>query len=831
MTDDAELRARIEAQVAARRAGSSPAKGERADTEQPDEPDAATGERPSGGRLRGPSGLAPTRPWSRTTSPPPPPPETPATARPTGPLRPWLRGTEPVDQPPAPPSGPRSATGLSPARPWQGRAENEPADAPAADTPAPSHPEIVLQSLAAEVARPAEEPVRHRGRSHPVSGQLPARRRRVGRRGAEHETDRMDGPDDVAAPEALPGAPDAAAPAAYVPDAATVTAFVEAAGPVLAAADAQAARDAGADDAEPASKKPPRGRRRRQAAEEPVELAEPVEPGIAEPAAGPSEPEVGRSYPWQERAEPDLDLHGAPTWNPADYADEPVPVDGGPPRRALRWLLARAPEPEAAAPVEATEPVEPLEPGRVPEVHADPAPPAQAAAPDPEPEPEPVPEPEPRPEALPPGTDLARRLASAAPAHDAPLPFAPKRPLLARLFGRGVELDEQDDEPYEKFTLPEPDEAFERPWLKPGSTPAPTRAWSSDVGPDPTPPPAPPPTPEPTPQPTPEPMPQPTPEPIPVPTPEPPPLPPTPEPPRAKPGAHRPTPGSRRRPSPGVATPAASDIAATHTPPTPAAAPPLGISGATSSTGSTNSASADRPAAHRAADGISGVSQWGVGTSHKPDIARLLETPDPEPEATEADSEPARPRVSDRARRVLVRVLVVGVIAAIATCLLRVFVVQPFYIPSESMEPTLHGCPGCNEDHVLVDKISYRAHDVRAGDIVVFHRPADAAGIPDKVLIKRVIALPGDVISLKGGKVYVNGLVLDEPYVDKQCGPNATTPLTGTSRWKVPANDVFVMGDNRCHSEDSRMFGPIAKSSIIGRAFAIIWPIGRIRLL
>jgi signal peptidase I len=147
------------------------------------------------------------------------------------------------------------------------------------------------------------------------------------------------------------------------------------------------------------------------------------------------------------------------------------------------------------------------------------------------------------------------------------------------------------------------------------------------------------------------------------------------------------------------------------------------------------------------------------------------------------------------------------------------------------MEPTLHGCAGCTDDHVLVDKISYRAHDVRSGDIVVFHRPANATDIPEKVLIKRVVALPGDVIELKKGRVYVNGLLLDEPYVNKKCGTRPTQPLTATSEWKVPGNDVFVMGDNRCQSEDSRVFGPIAKSSIIGRAFAIIWPWGRIGLL
>jgi signal peptidase I len=240
------------------------------------------------------------------------------------------------------------------------------------------------------------------------------------------------------------------------------------------------------------------------------------------------------------------------------------------------------------------------------------------------------------------------------------------------------------------------------------------------------------------------------------------------------------------------------------------------------------------PGAHRAESGISGASQWGA--SRAPDIAKFLEATDEPPTGTEAEPAPARRglHVSQRMRRGLVRGFVVVLIAAIATLLLRTFVVQPYYIPSESMEPTLHGCAGCNDDHVLVDKISYRAHDVRAGDIVVFDRSAraKALGIKDTVLIKRVIALSGDLVELRKGKVYVNGLVLDEPYVNKACGTNPTNPLVpGHAKWKVPGGDVFVMGDNRCNSEDSRVFGPITKSSIIGRAFAIIWPFGHIKLL
>ncbi len=177
-----------------------------------------------------------------------------------------------------------------------------------------------------------------------------------------------------------------------------------------------------------------------------------------------------------------------------------------------------------------------------------------------------------------------------------------------------------------------------------------------------------------------------------------------------------------------------------------------------------------------------------------------------------------------------IRLLIIVAIAALAAVLLRLFVVQPYYIPSASMEPTLHGCTGCNDDHVLVDKLSYRAHDINARDIVVFARPkGDSAA--ETVLIKRVVGVAGDTVALRDGQVYVNGLRLSEPYINKACGPHPTRSLTGTVKWTVPKGDIFVMGDNRCDSHDSRAFGPIPDSTVVGRAFAIIWPIGRVGLL
>ncbi|MDQ2749229.1 MAG: signal peptidase I [Actinomycetota bacterium] len=182
-----------------------------------------------------------------------------------------------------------------------------------------------------------------------------------------------------------------------------------------------------------------------------------------------------------------------------------------------------------------------------------------------------------------------------------------------------------------------------------------------------------------------------------------------------------------------------------------------------------------------------------------------------------------RRRVSVRA---MIKLLVVLVLAGAIAALLRSYVIAPYYIPSASMEPTLHGCKGCNNDHVLADKLSYKMHDLHRGDVVVFHRPT-AWLVEEKVLIKRVIGLPGDTLTARNGVVYIDGLALAEPYVDKECqsGTSVFTPIT------VPDGQAFVMGDNRCDSSDSRRFGAIADSDVIGRAAVIIWPLGRLHWL
>jgi signal peptidase I len=171
------------------------------------------------------------------------------------------------------------------------------------------------------------------------------------------------------------------------------------------------------------------------------------------------------------------------------------------------------------------------------------------------------------------------------------------------------------------------------------------------------------------------------------------------------------------------------------------------------------------------------------------------------------------------------RLVIVLAAAAAFAFGLRAWVVQPFWIPSQSMEPTLHGCPGCDPDRLLVDKLSYHLHGVRRGDVVVFTRPPTLQST-DADLVKRVIGLPGESVQAVNGTVFVDGHALAEPYVAKAC--DGTSDFGPT---KVPAGEVFVMGDNRCDSSDSRVFGPIATSTIIGRAFVIVWPLPRIHWL
>jgi signal peptidase I len=194
------------------------------------------------------------------------------------------------------------------------------------------------------------------------------------------------------------------------------------------------------------------------------------------------------------------------------------------------------------------------------------------------------------------------------------------------------------------------------------------------------------------------------------------------------------------------------------------------------------------------------------------------------PESTVAEGPPKRSQW-------LRETAIVVVVALVAALLLRAFVVQTFYIPSGSMEPTLQ-----IGDRILVNKLSYHLHGVDRGNIVVFRRPADenCGGQPVADLVKRVIGLPGETISLttKGSKGYVmiNGKRLDETWLpvsdrgETFPGP-AGKPYNLAKPYVIPANQYFVMGDNRTDSCDSRYWGPISRSLIVGKVDLRVWPI------
>jgi signal peptidase I len=219
----------------------------------------------------------------------------------------------------------------------------------------------------------------------------------------------------------------------------------------------------------------------------------------------------------------------------------------------------------------------------------------------------------------------------------------------------------------------------------------------------------------------------------------------------------------------------------------------------------------------------------------------------PEPSGQAAPVVPSR---SKRSRRkadedrptgpmaVLRETVTLVVLAVLLAVIFKTFLVQAFFIPSGSMEPTLD-----ISDRVLVEKLSYRFGEVQPGDIVVFvhnepglpsSEPSNPVGRfftslgqaigltppSERDFIKRVVGVPGDIITCRGGKLFRNGKAVSEPYL-------AADTTTECSRVRVETGQLYVMGDNRNNSQDSRVFGPIDKDVVVGRAFVRIWPFGR----
>jgi signal peptidase I len=181
---------------------------------------------------------------------------------------------------------------------------------------------------------------------------------------------------------------------------------------------------------------------------------------------------------------------------------------------------------------------------------------------------------------------------------------------------------------------------------------------------------------------------------------------------------------------------------------------------------------------------------------------------------------PADPGAARRRRwkKGATETVIMILVVAVVSVLLRTFGIEMFWIPSASMAPTLSVY-----DRILVQKAFFSWHDVREGNIVVFgHPPLDDCPGPPGDLIKRVIALPGQTIYSAGNAIYINGHRLAEPYLpaNDPLGP----PIASSKHpYRVPPGEFYVMGDNRTDSCDSRYWGPIQGSTIVGKAIVLIW--------
>jgi signal peptidase I len=156
------------------------------------------------------------------------------------------------------------------------------------------------------------------------------------------------------------------------------------------------------------------------------------------------------------------------------------------------------------------------------------------------------------------------------------------------------------------------------------------------------------------------------------------------------------------------------------------------------------------------------------------------------------------------------------ILAVILALVIRIFLFEPFFIPSPSMQPTLD-----TNDRIIVNKIVYKYRSPRRGDVMVFKFPLDTT----RDFVKRVVASGGDSVEIRHSKVYVNDTAIAESYLPPNKQMNDFGPV------KIPPGYYFMMGDNRNNSEDSRMWGPLDKKLIIGKVQVIYWPPNRMGLI
>jgi len=180
-----------------------------------------------------------------------------------------------------------------------------------------------------------------------------------------------------------------------------------------------------------------------------------------------------------------------------------------------------------------------------------------------------------------------------------------------------------------------------------------------------------------------------------------------------------------------------------------------------------------------------------------------------------------------RALGCLLEIVETVVLTLILFWVIQSFVAQPFQVQQFSMQNTIQ-----DRQFVLVDRLTPRFDGYHRGDIVVFTPPANAESPDQKPFIKRVIGVAGDRVEIHDGKVFVNGTELDEPYLYSVDGTPQPTAADGdVASWAIGAGELFVMGDHRARSSDSRVFGPIKVDTVIGRAWIRYWPLEDIGVL
>jgi signal peptidase I len=182
----------------------------------------------------------------------------------------------------------------------------------------------------------------------------------------------------------------------------------------------------------------------------------------------------------------------------------------------------------------------------------------------------------------------------------------------------------------------------------------------------------------------------------------------------------------------------------------------------------------------------------------------------------QAESPPSGPSVGRRIVRFLREVLETVLPALVIAVLINVFVGQATRVEGQSMEPNLY-----TDQRLVVEKVSYRFHGPDRFDIVVLEMPSQG----DELLIKRVIGLPGETVEIRDGHVYIDGQQLQEPFTAETTRPGRYGTVT------VPPLHVYVLGDNRDRSNDSRSFGPVPIESIVGRAWLSYWPLEKVGIV